>query len=99
MVPKLRICNAEPARRGSAAAAFLLFLPMAATTGRSVPALVVVAIMAVFAVSELSGVLASYYDADHEVAYFGILAAAAILVGLIVWVLAPRISRLMEGVH
>ena len=33
--------------------AFLLFLPMAATTGRTVPALVVMAIMAVFAVSEL----------------------------------------------
>jgi POT family proton-dependent oligopeptide transporter len=115
--------------------AFLLFLPMAATTGRSVPALVVVGIMAVFAVSELmlspiglsvttqlapnafraqmmalyffsvglgtalSGVLARYYDADHEVAYFGILGAVAIVVGLIVWVLAPRISRLMEGVH
>jgi hypothetical protein len=74
MVPKLRIRNAEPARHGSAAAACLLFLSMAATTGRSVPTLVVVA-------------------------YFGILGAAAILVGLIVWVLAPRISRLMEGVH
>ena len=115
--------------------AFLLFLPMAATTGRSVPALAVMAIMSVFAVSELmlspiglsvttqlapnafraqmmalyffsvglgtalSGVLARYYDAEHEVAYFGILGAAAILVGLVVWVLGPRISRLMEGVH
>jgi POT family proton-dependent oligopeptide transporter len=47
----------------------------------------------------LSGVLARYYDADHEVAYFGILGAVAILVGLVVWVLGPRISRLMEGVH
>lgn len=116
-------------------AAFLLFLPMAATTGRSVPALLVVAIMAVFAVSELmlspiglsvttqlapnafraqmmalyffsvglgtsmSGVLAKYYDAEHEVAYFGILGLVAILVGVVVWVVAPRISRLMEGVH
>ncbi len=34
-------------------AAFLLFLPMAGTTGRAVPALLVVGIMAVFAVSEL----------------------------------------------
>src|SRR6202048_2033133 len=33
--------------------AFLLFLPMAGTSGRAVPALLVVAIMAVFAVSEL----------------------------------------------
>jgi POT family proton-dependent oligopeptide transporter len=34
-------------------AAFLLFLPMAGTTGRAVPALFVVGIMAVFAISEL----------------------------------------------
>ena len=34
-------------------AAFLLFLPMAGTTGKAVPALLIVAIMAVFAVSEL----------------------------------------------
>ena len=33
--------------------AFLLFLPMSGTTGRSVPALLVVGIMAVFAISEL----------------------------------------------
>jgi POT family proton-dependent oligopeptide transporter len=33
--------------------AFLLFLPMAGTTGRAVPALLVAAILAVFAVSEL----------------------------------------------
>lgn len=33
--------------------AFLLFLPMAGTTGRSVPALLVVGIMAAFAISEL----------------------------------------------
>jgi POT family proton-dependent oligopeptide transporter len=34
-------------------AAFLLFLPMAGTTGRAVPAVLVVGIMAVFAISEL----------------------------------------------
>ena len=34
-------------------AAFLLFLPMSGTTGKAVPALLVVAIMAVFAISEL----------------------------------------------
>jgi POT family proton-dependent oligopeptide transporter len=33
--------------------AFLLFLPMSGTTGKAVPALLVVGIMAVFAVSEL----------------------------------------------
>ena len=116
-------------------AAFLLFLPMAGGTGKTVPVLAVVVIMAAFAVSELllspiglsvttqlapnafrsqmmalyffsvglgtamSGVLARYYDQSHEFAYFGILGSAAIVVGLVVWVLAPRISRLMEGVH
>jgi POT family proton-dependent oligopeptide transporter len=115
--------------------AFLLFLPMAGSSGRSVPVLVVMAIMAAFAVSELllspiglsvttqlapnafraqmmalyffsvglgtamSGVLARYYDPAHEFAYFGLIGAAAIVVGLVVWALAPRISRLMEGVH
>lgn len=115
--------------------AFLLFLTMAGTEGRSVPVLAVVAIMAVFAVSELllspiglsvttqlapnafraqmmalyffsvglgtamSGVLARYYDPAHEAAYFGIIGAAAVAVGAVVWVIAPRISALMEGVH
>jgi POT family proton-dependent oligopeptide transporter len=115
--------------------AFLLFLSMAGTSGRSVPVLVVAAIMSAFAVSELllspiglsvttqlapnafraqmmalyffsvglgtamSGVLASYYDPAREVAYFGIIGASAVVVGIVVWVLAPRISALMEGVH
>ena len=115
--------------------AFLLFLPMAGTTGRSVPVLAVLAIMSVFAVSELllspiglsvttqlapnafraqmmalyffsvglgtamSGVLARYYDPAHEFAYFGLIGTAAVVVGLVVWALAPWISRLMEGVH
>ena len=115
--------------------AFMLFLTMAGSTGRSVPALVVAAIMALFAVSELmlspiglsvttqlapnafraqmmalyffsvglgtamSGVLARYYNAAHEAAYFGIIGAVAVVVGVIVWFLAPWVSRLMEGVH
>ena len=115
--------------------AFLLFLPMAGTTGRSVPVLAVLAIMSVFAVSELllspiglsvttqlapnafraqmmalyffsvglgtamSGVLARYYDPAHEFAYFGLIGTAAVVVGLVVWALAPWISRLMEGGH
>ncbi len=115
--------------------AFLLFLPMAGTTGRTVPALAVTAILAVFAISELmlspiglsvttqlapnafraqmmalyffsvglgtsmSGVLSGYYHPDREFAYFGILGVVAIGVGIVVWVFAPRVSRLMEGVH
>jgi proton-dependent oligopeptide transporter, POT family len=115
--------------------AFLLFLPMAGTSGRAVPALLVVAIMAVFAVSELlispiglavttklapeafraqmmalyflsvglgtsmSGVLARYYDPGHEFTYFGVTAAVAILTGIAVFALTPRVSRRMGGVH
>jgi POT family proton-dependent oligopeptide transporter len=115
--------------------AFLLFLPMAGTTGRAVPALVVVGIMAVFAISELlispiglsvttklapeafraqmmalyffsvglgtsmSGVLARYYESAHELIYFGIIGAVAVIAGMVVFALSPSISRLMEGVH
>lgn len=116
-------------------AAFLLFLPMAGSTGRTVPALAVAAILAVFAISELmispiglavttqlapeafraqmmalyffsvglgtsmSGVLAGYYDPAREAAYFGILGAVTIVVGVVVWALSGWISRHMEGVH
>ena len=115
--------------------AFLLFLTVSGTSGRSVPVLAVVAIMGAFAVSELllspiglsvttqlapnafraqmmalfffsvglgtamSGVLAGYYDPAHEAAYFGIIGSVAVLVGIVVWFLAPRISCLMQGVH
>ena len=116
-------------------AAFLLFLPMAGTEGKAVPALLVLFILAVFAISELllspiglsvttklapeafraqmmalyffsvglgtsmSGVLAKYYDPAREFAYFGIIGAVAIVAGVIVFALAPCISREMEGVH
>jgi POT family proton-dependent oligopeptide transporter len=115
--------------------AFLLFLPMAHSTGKAVPALAVAGILAVFAISELllspiglsvttklapeafraqmmalyffsvglgtsmSGVLARYYDAAHEFAYFGIIGAVAVVAGIIVFAIAPWITRLMEGVH
>ena len=115
--------------------AFLLFLPMAGTTGKAVPALVVLFILAVFAISELllspiglsvttklapeafraqmmalyffsvglgtsmSGVLAKYYDPTREFAYFGIIGVVAIVVGVVVFVVSPWISREMEGVH
>lgn len=115
--------------------AFLLFLPMASTSGRAVPALLVVGIMAVFAVSELlispiglavttklapatfraqmmalyffsvglgtsmSGVLARYYDPAHEFTYFGVTGAVAILAGVVVFAVTPRVTRRMAGVH
>ncbi|MBF6330722.1 peptide MFS transporter [Nocardia transvalensis] len=47
----------------------------------------------------MSGVLSRFYDADHEVAYFGLTGLVAIAVGVIVYFFAPRVSRLMEGVH
>ncbi|MDY6997209.1 MAG: peptide MFS transporter [Actinomycetota bacterium] len=115
--------------------AFLCFVPLAGMSGATVPALLVMAVMAVFAISELllspiglsvttklapdafraqmmalyffsvglgtamSGLLAGYYHADREVAYFGILGLVAIAVGIVVFAIAPWISRQMEGVH
>ena len=49
--------------------------------------------------TSMSGVLARYYDPGHELAYFGIIGAVAIFAGAAVLVIAPSISRLMEGVH
>ncbi|WP_225725318.1 MULTISPECIES: peptide MFS transporter [unclassified Nocardia] len=46
-----------------------------------------------------SGVVAQYYSPKHELAYFGITGVVAILAGLVVLVIAPRISRQMAGVH
>jgi proton-dependent oligopeptide transporter, POT family len=47
----------------------------------------------------MSGLLAGYYDPAHEFAYFGIIGAIAIVVGVIVYAISSWISRLMEGVH
>ncbi|WP_067835549.1 peptide MFS transporter [Nocardia lijiangensis] len=49
--------------------------------------------------TSMSGVLARFYAPGHEVAYFGITGAVAIVVGLIVAALGPWISRYMAGVH
>jgi POT family proton-dependent oligopeptide transporter len=49
--------------------------------------------------SALSGTLAGYYSAESEVPYFGVLGAAAIIVGAVVALLAPVLRRLMEGVR
>ncbi|MGY4710468.1 peptide MFS transporter [Mycolicibacterium sp. CBM1] len=115
--------------------AFLLFVPLTVLPGKSVPVLLVVAIMIVVAVSELllapiglsvttqlaphafraqlmalyffsvglgtatSGVLGRFYTAENEGAYFGISGLVAVIAGLLLLVVAPRISRLMTGVH
>ena len=47
----------------------------------------------------MSDVLARYYDPAQEFAYFWIIGAVAIIAGVIVFAIAPWISRLMEGVH
>ncbi|MFF3566441.1 peptide MFS transporter [Nocardia jiangxiensis] len=49
--------------------------------------------------TSMSGVLADYYSPHHEVAYFGTIGLVTIVVGIVVYFLGPRISRLMEGVH
>jgi POT family proton-dependent oligopeptide transporter len=49
--------------------------------------------------TSMSGVLSDYYTPHDEVAYFGITGLVTIVVGIVVYVLAPRVSRLMEGVH
>jgi proton-dependent oligopeptide transporter, POT family len=47
----------------------------------------------------MSGTLAKYYDENHEVAYFGILGAAAIAIGLIIIAISPMVRRWMGGVR
>ena len=49
--------------------------------------------------TSMSGVLARYDDPAHEFAYFGIIGAVAVFAGVVVFAIAPWISRLMEGVH
>lgn len=47
----------------------------------------------------LSGLLADLYSADSEVAYFGVTGAVAIVVGLVVAAMVPKLKVLMEGVR
>jgi POT family proton-dependent oligopeptide transporter len=49
--------------------------------------------------TSMSGVLARYYDPGHEFTYFGVTGAVAILTGIAVFALTPRVSRRMGGVH
>ncbi|MGV9752616.1 peptide MFS transporter [Nocardia farcinica] len=116
-------------------ASFLLFMPLAGFSDGGVPAVLVLLVLAGFAISELllspiglavttqlapeafraqmmalyffsvgigtsmSGVLARFYDPQHEAVYFGVTGAVAIVIGLIVAALGPWISRYMAGVH
>jgi proton-dependent oligopeptide transporter, POT family len=47
----------------------------------------------------MSGTLAGYYSEEHEVAYFGVLGAIAIVLGLILLTLTPLLRRLMGSVR
>lgn len=47
----------------------------------------------------LAGVLADFYSEENEAAYFGITGAAAIVVGIVVLALVPKLKVLMEGVR
>ncbi len=49
--------------------------------------------------TSMSGLLARYYDPADDLAYFGISGTAGVLTGVAVVAVAPRISRLMQGVH
>jgi POT family proton-dependent oligopeptide transporter len=49
--------------------------------------------------TSMSGVLAKYYDPAREFAYFGILGAVAIAVGVLVYTISGWVSGFMEGVH
>ncbi|MEJ8279629.1 peptide MFS transporter [Pseudonocardia spirodelae] len=47
----------------------------------------------------LSGLLAEFYSAGNEVAYFGVTGLVAIAVGLVVVAMVPKLKVLMEGVR
>ena len=47
----------------------------------------------------MSGVLAGYYNPDSETAYFGILGAVAIGIGVVLLLLTPVIKKLMSGIR
>ncbi|WP_390623392.1 peptide MFS transporter [Subtercola endophyticus] len=47
----------------------------------------------------ISGQLASFYDPNNQVPYFGILGAIAIVVGLLLAAITPFVRRLMAGVR
>lgn len=49
--------------------------------------------------TSLSGVLARFYSADDEFAYFGLNGLVVIVIGLVVLAISPWITRHMEGVH
>ena len=47
----------------------------------------------------MSGTLAGYYSEDHEVPYFGLLGAVAVVIGLVILAISRPVGRLMGGVR
>ncbi|MFI5709040.1 peptide MFS transporter [Kribbella sp. NPDC051620] len=47
----------------------------------------------------MSGVLAKFYSADHETAYFGVIGAVALALAAVLALAVVPIRRLMSGVH
>ena len=47
----------------------------------------------------ISGQLASFYDPNNQVPYFGILGAIAVVIGLLLALITPFVRRLMAGVR
>src|SRR4051794_26225586 len=47
----------------------------------------------------MSGVLARFYSADHETAYFGVVGAVALVLGGLLALAVQPIGKLMSGVH
>jgi len=48
--------------------------------------------------SAMSGLLARFYDSTNQSPYFGVLGAAAILIGALLLAISPWVRRLMAGV-
>jgi POT family proton-dependent oligopeptide transporter len=49
--------------------------------------------------SALSGSLAQYYRPEHEASYFGVLGAAAIVIGVLMALASPFVRKLMAGIR
>ncbi|MFD9957915.1 peptide MFS transporter [Amycolatopsis sp. NPDC058986] len=47
----------------------------------------------------MSGKLAEYYDTKNETPYFGVIGGVAIAIGVLLFLGAPFIRKLMKGVH
>lgn len=51
------------------------------------------------AAQAINAQIVKYYTVDTEIAYFGIIGTISILLGLVLFLIAPKIQRLMKDVH